>query len=212
MQINYTFKNKKLLDHALTHSSSVKNKLQSNERLEFLGDRVLSLSLSHFLFEKYPSDDEGFLAKRHAILANADTLYKLAKKIELDTDIKTSFKINSENGQDKNIFPDAMEALIGAIYLDSDFDTARQFVVDLYGDLLTTVQEPPQDFKTKLQELTQKKYKETPLYELIDMTGPDHHPSFKVKATIKKFSTTGTGETKKIAEQSAAEKLLQKIS
>ncbi len=212
MQINYKFKNKNLLAQATTHSSVVKNKLQSNERLEFLGDRVLSLSLSHFLFEKYAADDEGFLAKRHAMLANADTLYNLAKKINLDADIKTSFKVDAKNGQDKNILPDAMEALIGAIYLDSDFNTALDFIIDLYGDLLMVAQNPPQDFKTKLQELTQSKYREIPTYEVVSVIGPDHHPEFTVKVTIRKFSATGTGETKKIAEQNSAKDLLKKFS
>jgi len=209
MILGYKFKNTDLFDLAMTHSSMVKDKKLSNERLEFLGDRVLSLCLSKYLFNEYPFDNEGDLAKRHASFACADTLYNIAKNIYLDYSIKTSFSIDPDSKHDKNILADAVEALIGAVFLDSNFDTVYKFVIDLYGGMLSDLQTPPQDFKTKLQELTQSKYHQTPTYEIISTEGPDHCPKFNVKVTIKSFEAFGFGVSKKLAEQSAASNLLK---
>ena len=209
MILGYKFKNTDLFDLAMTHSSMVKDKKLSNERLEFLGDRVLSLCLSKYLFNEYPFDNEGDLAKRHASFACADTLYNIAKNIYLDYSIKTSFSIDPDSKHDKNILADAVEALIGAVFLDSNFDTVYKFVIDLYGGMLSDLQTPPQDFKTKLQELTQSKYHQTPIYEIISTEGPDHCPKFNVKVTIKSFEAFGFGVSKKLAEQSAASNLLK---
>jgi len=212
MILNYKFKDKDLFDQAMTHSSSVKDKILSNERLEFLGDRVLSLCLSTYLFSTYTSDSEGDLAKRHALFACADTLYQIAKNIHLDDTIKTSFVINSESKHDKNVLADAVEALIGAIYLDSDFDTVYKFVISLYDNLLIDLQKKvPQDFKTQLQELTQAKYHQIPIYEIISVKGPDHNPEFNVKVSIQTFVAYGCGTSKKLAEQNAAKNLLEQI-
>ena len=209
MILGYKFKNTDLFDLAMTHSSMVKDKKLSNERLEFLGDRVLSLCLSKYLFNEYPFDNEGDLAKRHASFACADTLYNIAKNIYLDYSIKTSFSIDPDSKHDKNILADAVEALIGAVFLDSNFDTVYKFVIDLYGGMLSDLQTPPQDFKTKLQELTQSKYHQTPTYEIISIEGPDHCPKFNVKVTIKSFEAFGSGVSKKLADQSAASNLLK---
>ena len=212
MKINYEFKNNKLFECAMTHSSSVRNKILSNERLEFLGDRVLSLCLSTYLFNNFPMENEGNLAKRHAIFACADTLYKIAKNIHLDHFIKTSFILNIESKHDKNVLADAVEALIGAIYLDSNFDTVYKFVIDLYGDILLNNQTPLQDFKTQLQEITQSTYHQIPTYEIVSVDGPDHNPKFNVKVSIKNFTAYGFGTSKKMAEQNAALNILNKLN
>ncbi len=212
MILNYKFKDNYLFDQAMTHSSSVKNKIFSNERLEFLGDRVLSLCLSTYLFNKYKSDSEGDLAKRHALFACADTLYKIAKSIHLYKFIKTAFVIDLESKHDKNVLADAVEALIGAIYLDSNFETVYKFVISLYDNLLLDQKIAPQDFKTQLQEFTQSKYHQIPIYEVISITGPDHDPKFDVKVSIQLFISYGSGTSKKLAEQDAAHNLLTQLT
>lgn len=214
MKLNYVFNDKSLLKNALTHSSSVKAKIGSNERLEFLGDRVLSLAISDYLYKHFKNETEGSLAKRHAFLANANTLYEIANKIELSHDITASFSLDKDdlikqNIKDKNIMADAVEAIIGAIYLDSDFKTAYDVIIDLYGDLLHNQGKPPQDFKTKLQEVSQSKFAKIPEYSVVKITGPDHSPEFTVMVKVNSRQAIATGASKKEAEQKAAEILIK---
>ena len=151
MELNYTFKNKELLNLALTQSGI--DSKHNNERLEFIGDRVLGLSVAILLYEMYPDDNEGGLARRHATLVSTETLAVVAKQIGLEKDIRhghiTSGKIN-------HVLANSMEAILGAIFLDSGFETARKIITEIWTDLAAAEIEAPKDAKTALQEFVQK--------------------------------------------------------
>lgn len=204
-KLNYTFKNKELLDLALTQSGVNSNK--NNERLEFIGDRVLGLSVAALLYDMFPSEAEGELARRHATLVSTDTLAKVAKELELDKKLHhghmTAGKIN-------HILANAMEAVLGAIFLDAGFEQARTVIVDIWKDLALSEIEVPKDAKTKLQELVQKHDKGAlPVYEYFEPTGASHSPVFKVSVSAMGKKAIAQGSSKKTASIAAAEELLK---
>jgi ribonuclease-3 len=209
-KINVKFKNLDLLTQSLTHKSFDTNK--NNEKLEFLGDRVLGLVISKKLLETYPDEKEGILDKKFASLVNKKTCLEIAKNINLDNFIRTFNPNNKKIGIEDKIISDSCEALIGAIYLDKGINIVEKVILNLWKKNITQSVVTQIDAKTKLQELSLKKFKKLPNYKLISNSGPRHKPLFKVG--VKLFNTKyyiGLGKSKKDAEQNAAIECLKNI-
>ena len=209
--ISYAFCDSALLRLALTHKSfaneSATNKTNHNERLEFLGDAILGAAIAGLLCEKLPQAPEGMLSRIRAQLVRAETLAEIAKKVQLGEAILLGKGELATGGKDKDsILSSGLEALIGAIYLDSDFDTVRKIVEQLFMDRLEAVcvAENRSDYKTMLQEIAQNAYRRSPEYAVVDEVGPDHDKIFEVKVSIGGQSRYGKGRNKKEAEQNAA--------
>lgn len=218
--INYKFKDRDLLLEALTHKSyciNEKKKLSHNERLEYLGDAILGFVLAEQLMQLFPQDNEGLLSKKRASLVNQDVLSQKALSLKLDTLLILG---PGEKEQESHLKPrilcSAYEAMLGAIYLDSDFLNIRiwiqkEFKADI--DKIKPDLEFERDYKTRLQELTQKIKLGMPEYQLIGTQGPSHNPEFLVGIfltedgkAVEKFRATG--KSKKAAEQAAAQLLM----
>ena len=202
-RINFKFKNKNLLIKSLTHKSF--NKINNNEKIEFLGDRVLGLVIAKKLLEIYPDEKEGILDKKYASLVNKKTCLEIAKSVKLQNYILVFNPKNKSVTIEDKVISDSCEALIGAIYLDRGFNLTEKIILDLWkekikGSVITQV-----DAKTKLQEFSLKKFKSLPTYKTISDTGPRHKPIFRVAVKLQntKFYN-GDGKSKKEAEQNAA--------
>jgi len=202
-KINYKFKNKNLLVKSLTHKSF--DKINNNEKIEFLGDRVLGLIIAKKLLEIYPDEKEGILDKKYASLVNKKTCLEIAKSVKLQNYILVFNPKNKSVIIEDKVISDSCEALIGAIYLDRGFNLTEKIILDLWkekikGSVITQV-----DAKTKLQEFSLKKFKSLPTYKTISDTGPRHKPIFRVAVKLQntKFYN-GDGKSKKEAEQKAA--------
>ena len=209
-KLKINFKNKDLLVKSLTHKSY--NNIDNNEKLEFLGDRVLGLVIAKKLLEIYPDDKEGVLDKKFASLVNKKTCLEVAKKLELHKYILTlSIKKKKNNIEDK-IIADSCESLIGSIYLDKGFQIVEKVIMNLWADNIKRSVVTQIDAKTKLQEFSLKKFKKLPIYKLISNTGPRHQPIFKVAVKLSKTKFfIGEGKSKKDAQQEAAIKCLANI-
>ena len=206
--LKYNFKKTSLLEKALTHKSF--NNIINNEKLEFLGDRVLGLIISDKLLEKYPDEKEGIIDKKYANLVNKKTCLLIAKKINLKKFILlgASHKI-LERSADK-ISSDCLEAIVGAIYLDGGLRSAEKFILIFWEEYLIKSTVTLIDSKTKLQEFSLKKFKELPKYIFFKKTGPQHRPLFKTEVQIPNSKKiVGMGSSKKNAQQNAASKLLK---
>ena len=220
MKINYQtlekkikvfFKNKNLLTQSLTHKSY--NKEINNEKLEFLGDRVLGLVIAKKLLEIYPDEKEGILDKKFASLVNKKTCLQIAKKINLNKYILTLDVKKKRNIIEDKVMSDCCEALIGSIYLDRGYSSVEKFILELWSDNIRDSIVTQIDAKTKLQEFSLKRFKKLPIYKLVSNTGPRHKPLFKVG--VKLIDTNfyfAEGNSKKDAEQNAAIKCLQNHS
>ena len=209
-KINIKFKNSDLLSQSLTHKS-FSSKI-NNEKLEFLGDRVLGLVISKKLLELYPDEKEGVLDKKFASLVNKNTCLEIARNIDLDRYILTFNPNNKKIRIEDKIISDCCEALIGAIYLDKGFVAVEKVILKLWlnhieNSIITQI-----DAKTKLQELTLKNFKKLPTYKLISNTGPRHKPLFKVGVKLPNTKYfISFGKSKKDAEQNAAIECLKNI-
>jgi ribonuclease-3 len=209
-KINVKFKNLDLLIQSLTHKSFDTKK--NNEKIEFLGDRVLGLVIAKKLLEIYPDEKEGILDKKFASLVNKKTCLEIAKKINLEKYILTFNPNNKKIRIEDKIVSDCCEALIGAIYLEKNLVIAEKVILDLWKNNIIDSIITQIDAKTKLQELSLKNFKKLPIYKLISNTGPRHKPSFKVG--VKLLNTKyffGLGKSKKDAEQNAAIECLKSI-
>ena len=202
-KIHYKFKDKKLLIKSLTHKSY--DKINNNEKIEFLGDRVLGLIIAKKLLEIYPEEKEGILDKKFASLVNKKTCLQIANDISLEKYILTFNPKNRKIKVEDKVIADCCEALIGAIYLDKGFSAAENFILTFWSKNIKDSVITQIDPKTKLQEYSLKKYKKLPTYKIISNTGPRHKPLFKVAVKLPdtKFYV-GQGSSKKDAEQSAA--------
>ena len=209
-KLKIKLKNKSLLLEALTHKSY--NQKKNNEKLEFLGDRVIGLVLSKKLFDLYPNLNEGILDKRFAKLVNRDTCCTIAWNIGLQNFIIVGDAKKKIKKKDQKILSDACEALIGAIYIDRGFNFVENLVSKLWKKELLKSHITILDSKTKLQEHSLKLYKKLPIYRLVSTKGPKHNPTFKVAVSIsgsKQF--IGLGNSKQQAEQNGADSLLKGI-
>ena len=208
--INVKFKNLNLLKQSLTHKSFDTNK--NNEKVEFLGDRVLGLIISKKLLEIYPDEKEGILDKKFASLVNKTTCLEIAKNIDLDKFILTFNPKNKKIKIEDKIVSDCCEALIGAIFLDKGLSIAEKVILELWKNHIKKSIITQIDAKTKLQEFSLKKFKKLPSYKLISNTGPRHKPMFKVGVKLpdtKYFISSG--KSKKDAEHNAAIECLKNI-
>jgi len=212
--INYKFKNKSLVNLALTHSSFKNKKNKNYERLEFLGDRVLSLVISEHLFLKYPNENEGALSKRLANLVSKKTLLEVANEIGIKEMLKIDIfeKRNLKLKKNISILSDVCESLIGAIYLDSNLENAKKFISNHWEKKISKNILPPQDPKSLLQEVVQKKRLDLPKYNLKKKRGPPHNPSFEIEVSLKGIRQfSATAKTIKDAEINAAKKMVDYI-
>jgi ribonuclease III len=225
--ISVKFKDPKLLQLALTHKSFVREKGTDskelnvntfNERLEFFGDAVLKLVVSEFLMAAYPAEAEGELTKLRAAIISDSTLAKIAKNKNIGNYLLMSSNERKTGGATrKSNVANALEALIGAIYLDRGLESTKKFIVDFVKSEITHIVENSIycDYKSTLQELVQSYGWNLPEYRVINEKGPDHDKLFSVQVKVgkrlKRWKTTGTGKTKKEAEQSAAHHMLQKV-
>jgi len=202
-KIGIQFKEQNLLLKSLTHKSfDPKN---NNEKLEFLGDRVLGLVISKKLLEIYPNEREGILDKKFASLVNKKTCLKISKDIGLENYVLTLNSSKSNNNIEDKVLSDCCESLIGAIYLDKGFNVVEKFILNLWKDLIKDSVITQVDAKTKLQEYSLKKFKKLPIYRLLSNTGPRHKPIIKVSVKIHNSKNfIAEGKSKKIAEQNAA--------
>lgn len=213
--VNYRFRDPQLLRDALTHPSRrAAGKASAYERLEFLGDRVLGLAMAEILIRAFPDEAEGDLAKRHAALVRAETCALVARQWELHQLLQAA---SSEyvNGEITNsaTLSDAAEAIIGAIYLDSDFQTAQAVIARFWSPLLNENLAPPSEPKTALQEWAQGRGLPLPEYKEINRTGPDHAPEFVIEVSVKGHAPAqGSGTSRRAAEKAAAEELLKNIA
>tara|TARA_B100000965_G_scaffold388217_1_gene392523 strand:- start:47 stop:715 length:669 start_codon:yes stop_codon:yes gene_type:complete len=208
--LNYNFKNSDLLKQSLIHKSF--NNLSNNEKLEFLGDRVLGLVISKKLIDIYPNEKEGIIDKKFANLVNKKTCSSISKKLNIK---KFMFLGSShkflERSADK-ITGDCLEALIGAIFLDGGLKSAEKFILNNWKEHLDNSILPLIDPKTQLQEYSLKKFKELPKYTFYKKTGPQHKPIFKTDVQIPHSKKViGIGTSKKNAQQNAASKLLHSL-
>jgi len=202
-KIKVVFKNKDLLIKSLTHKSF--NKENNNEKIEFLGDRVLGLVMAKKLLEIYPNEKEGILDKKFAALVNKKTCLEIARKIDLHKYILTLNVNNKKKIIEDKVLADSCEALIGSVYLDKGFSVVEKFILDLWSEHIKDSINTKIDAKTKLQEFSLKKFKKLPVYKVISNTGPRHKPLFRVgvKLINTKFYIS-EGKSKKDAEQNAA--------
>ena len=220
MKINYhslekkldlKFKNRNLLSQALTHKSFNPN--ENNEKIEFLGDRVLGLVIAKKLLEIYPEEKEGILDKKFASLVNKKTCLEIAKKLNLAAYIKTFNPNNKKINIEDKIISDSCEALVGAIYLDKGFTIVEKTILYLWNEHIKKSVVTEIDAKTKLQELTLKNFKKLPTYKLISNIGPRHKPIFKVGVKIPNTKYfIASGKSKKEAEQNAAIECLKNMN
>ena len=202
-KLKLKFNDRKILIKSLTHKSF--NSTNNNEKIEFLGDRVLGLVIAKKLLEIYPEEKEGILDKKFASLVNKKKCLEIAKKIELEKFILVFNPRNRKIIIEDKVISDCLEALIGAIYLDRGLNYAEKFILNLWSDHILASIITQIDAKTKLQEYSLKIFKALPVYKLISNTGPRHRPLFKVAVKLKdtKFFTA-QGSSKKDAEQNAA--------
>ena len=211
-RVGYTFKRPELLIQALHHASYVNEQddanLEDNERLEFLGDAVLDLAISHLLMERFPYAEEGTLSKYRALVVDELGLYRVALKLRLGNYLLLGKGEEQSSGREKpSILADAVEAFLGGVYLDAGFNKTMEVITRLFAPLLDRVetQEMVHDFKSLLQEYTQENYKTLPSYRLVKESGPAHNKIFTVILTINgRTLGQAEGKSKKEAEQKVA--------
>lgn len=211
--IGYRFKDAGLLRQAMSHKSfaSESGTGLCNERMEFLGDSVLAAVVAHQLFSEYPSEPEGNLSKKKSLLVSRPSLAAWAEELDLGSCLYLGVGEETTGGRTRqSLLANALEALIGAVYLDGGYDAAaafvRQWCAKRHGSL------PETDYKSRLQELLQKKYKVPPIYELASSSGPDHDKTFAVEVRVgERRLGRGSGKSKKEAEQAAARDALSRL-
>lgn len=210
--LGYTFKDKALLDRALTHRSLQSTGVHHDyERLEFLGDAVLDLAVAHLLLDTYPDIKEGELSKMRAALVNTQSLADIARNLKLGKYVRLSRGELATGGNDRpSILADVVEALFGAIYREAGYDIAKDIITSLFGDRIVAVK--PTDPKTELQEIMHAVQGSQPIYKLLETRGPEHAPIFVSIVEINnQIEGEGEGSTKKASQQAAAAQALAKL-
>lgn len=213
--INYIFLQKNLLNEALTHPSAgtARNTTPSYERLEFLGDRVLGLVVAKWLFDEFPLEPEGMLARRHSNLVCRNALAQIGKHIGLDQHIKLAHGERKSGGQDKaSVLSNCCEALIAALYIDGGLNAAETFIKNYWQDFMYTSDTATKDSKSQLQEWAQGRGMNAPQYFVIDQAGSQHSPIFTIEVRIDSLPhTQAQGSNKQEAAQKAAAAMLQNL-
>lgn len=216
-QLKICFKDKEVLKVALTHSSYANGKknIKFNERLEFLGDSVLQLCISEYLFSKYVNKSEGELTKRRALIVCENSLYEIAKRWGIGRYIKMSKGEELTGGRERvSILADCVEAIIAAIYIDSGFERSKEFIIDNFKDTIEKAIKNKiiLDYKTKLQEVMQQNGDISIAYALTKHEGPPHRRKFYTQVSVEdKVLGNGIGYSKKESEQNAAQEALKKM-
>ncbi|WP_371195789.1 ribonuclease III [Glaciecola sp. SC05] len=211
--LDYQFDDKVLFEQALTHRSAYKD---HNERLEFLGDAVLGLCIAEMLYEKFPLQPEGKLTRMRSNLVKGDTLASIARELDLGSLIRLgSGEMKSGGHRRDSILADAVEALLGAIYLEAGLEATKQSIAKLFNSRIEKLDPNLQikDNKTQLQEYLQSRQLPLPEYEVINISGKDHAQTFEVccKVESMSLSQSATGKSRRIAEQKAAKSILETI-
>lgn len=211
--LGYSFSNENLLQQALTHRSAARD---NNERLEFLGDSILSFVISTEIYHRFPAIDEGTLSRLRASLVKGDTLAVLARDLELGDYLQLGpGELKSGGFRRGSILADALEALFGAIFLDSDIDAVKQVILSLYEERLQNADpaKAHKDPKTRLQEFLQSRSLALPEYEVTDIQGKAHEQRFTVSCTVANLSepVVAEGSSRRKAEQAAAQQALQRL-
>jgi len=211
--LDYTFSSPQLLSLALTHSSLAKNRSerdQTNQRLEFLGDRVLGLVIAGMIYEAFPDEEEGAMARRHTALVRKEALARVALELSLGGYILMAPSEEDSGGRDNDaLLADTCEAIIAALFMDGGLGTAEAFIRRHWTPLMSQDLTPPKDAKTTLQEYVQSKGMNLPSYREALREGPPHDPIFTIEVTIDNGETaSGTGRSKRQAEQVAATTML----
>ncbi|MCL4111399.1 UNVERIFIED_CONTAM: hypothetical protein GTU68_032307 [Idotea baltica] len=211
--LKYQFTDRSLLQRCLTHSSIARTRLDSNERLEFLGDAVLGLVVCEALYHRYPKAPEGELTRWKSVLVSRATCAIVSERLGLDYFLSLGKGLRERNSVPLSIMAAVLESLIAGIYLDGGLEAARQFIERaLSNELDGIMEESSQNFKSLLQQLSQKRFAETPRYRVVDEKGPDHSKCFKVLASIGDDEhIPAWGNSKKEAEQRAAENAMAQI-
>lgn len=213
-RIEHRFEDPELLVRAVTHSSKSSPTRQDNQRLEFLGDRVLGLVMSEALLERDRAASEGLLAPRFNALVRKEACADVAKEIDLGAVLKLGRSEMMSGGRRKQaLLGDAMEAVIAAVYLDAGFEAAKALVLRLWGNRVDTVESDARDPKTALQEWAQARKQTPPSYTEVSRSGPDHAPVFTIKVTLQSGETEeATAASKRLAQQAAAKTLLDRLT
>lgn len=213
IKLKYSFSNPKLLTLALTHSSMAKSRAerdQTNQRLEFLGDRVLGLVVAGMIYEAFPDEEEGAMARRHSALVRKETLTRVAVKLKLSKFLLVA-SAEEESGALENaaLLADACEAIIAALFIDGGLKTAETFIRRYWLNFMAEDLIPPKDAKTMLQEYAQSQGKNLPNYREVSRDGPPHDPIFIIEVSIENEKPlSGRGRSKRDAEQIAASAML----
>lgn len=216
--IEITFGNLNLLNQAFFHSSYInecQDRICDNEKLEFLGDSVLSLVTVEFLYLKYQNKSEGELSRLKSLLVSANTLCEFAHQIHLSEYLLLGKGETKSGGQQRpSLLADTFEAVLGALYLDSGIDTVREFIIPLLDEYIDKIErcEHSKDYKTALQLYVQQKYKSVPIYKTVKESGPDHAKTFYIHVFVNDtLCGTGKGQNKKNAQQEAAKDAIVRL-
>lgn len=213
-RLSYCFKNRELLARALTHASygDGRRRVRDNQRLEFLGDRVLGILAAEYLFAEFDAEDEGGMAPRLNAMVRKEACARAARRADIGAALRMSKSTETADGRDSTtILGDACEAVMGALYLDGGLEAARDFFTRFWAEELPGVAAKPVDPKTRLQEWALAEFGSNPTYALIERTGPDHRPLFAVEARISGLAPErGEGKSKQNAERAAAKALLRR--
>jgi ribonuclease-3 len=214
--LGHVFQRPGLLAEALTHRSATQGKGRaraSNERLEFIGDRVLGLAMAEWLAERFPREQEGELGRRLAYLVSQPVLAAVAETVGLAAALSVSpGEARAGVAKRATVLADALEAALGALYMDGGLDVARDFVRRAWNEAMVLQAEPPKDAKTALQEWAQKGGLDLPAYVIASRSGPPHAPEFTVTVTVGSSQAHGIAGSRRAAEQRAAEALLRRLS
>ena len=208
--LKINFNNKKLLIQSLIHKSY--NEKYNNEKLEFLGDRVIGLVIAKKLLSLYPDENEGVIDKKFSYLVNKKTCSQIGRQLNIKNFIKLGKSLRNLRENDERILSDCCESIIGALYLDQGYSVVEKFILRNWHNFLKKSIVTRIDPKTKLQEFSLKKFKKLPIYKSFKPTGPNHNPIFKVQVSISNSTKYfGQGKSKKLAEQNAASKLVKSL-
>lgn len=211
--LGHVFADGELLTLALRHASTAETRTDSNERLEFLGDRVLGLTIATLLYERFPGEEEGALARRFAGLSSREALARVAGDLGLHDYIRTQ-PVDAETHKRSlaSVTADTLEAVLGALYLDGGLEPPYAFIAKYWEGLICEDLSPPKDAKTTLQEWAQGQGLGLPKYDVVSCEGPDHAPTFIIRVTVEGFDPeSGQGGSRRAAEQNAALALLAQL-